>query len=367
MHVAKTWEWATVTVTSDFLYDPVLDRYTIRLEEGQGWIDLREAHLLLRPVTFMDVKVGRQILTWGTGDLLFINDLFPKDFNSFLIGRDSEYLKAPSDALKASLFSPVLNLDVVYTPRFDADRFIDGRRLSFFNPQVGRRSGRDMVVRVDKPAVWFKDDEVAWRLYTNVQGYELAIYGYRGFWKSPAGVDPAIGTATFPPLSVYGASARGVIGKGIGNLELGYYDSQEDRHGDDPFVRNSEFRVLVGYEQAVARDFTVGLQYLLEHMLHHGAFLRTLPPGSPRTEATRHLLTWRLTKLLLRQNLQLSLFMFYSPSDVDAYLRPNIHYKLNDFWSVEIGGNVFVGADESTFFGQFANNTNVYVGVRYSF
>ena len=98
------------------------------------------------------ITLGRQILTWGTGDLVFINDLFPKDWVSFFIGRDVEYLKAPSDALKVSAFSGWANLDLVYTPRFDADRFIDGRRLSFFNTGRGRLTGRDAVVLVERPA-----------------------------------------------------------------------------------------------------------------------------------------------------------------------------------------------------------------------
>ena len=44
------------------------------------------------------------MLTWGTGDLLFINDLFPKNWKSLAIGRDDEYLKDPSGAVKASFF-----------------------------------------------------------------------------------------------------------------------------------------------------------------------------------------------------------------------------------------------------------------------
>lgn len=357
----------TFKLTTDFLYDPVFDKHEVRLEEGRGWLDLREASFLLTPVAFMDLKVGRQILTWGTGDLLFINDMFPKDWNSFFLGRDEEYLKAPSDALKASLYSEVANLDLVYIPRFDADRFIDGSRVSYWNAALGRRSGRDAVVHTDKPDDWFEDDEVAWRLFKNVNGYEFAAYGYYGFWKSPAGMDIVSGRATFPELLVYGASLRGAVGSGIGNVEIGYYDSRDDRSGTDPFVRNSEFRFLAGYEQEVARDFTVGVQHYLELMMDHGDYIRTLPPGARAADEDRHVLTLRLTRLLMSQNLTLSLFTYYSPTDEDAYLRPNVHYKLDDHWSAEIGGNVFVGADDHTFFGQFEKNTNVYLAARYSF
>jgi hypothetical protein len=126
----KAADRAAVKVVADFLYDPVLNEHRVDLESGDGWLDLRQANLLLRPAPFMDVKLGRQINTWGTGDLLFINDLFPKDWNAYFIGRDDDYLKAPSDAAKVSLFSEVANLDIVYTPRFDSDRYIDGRRIS---------------------------------------------------------------------------------------------------------------------------------------------------------------------------------------------------------------------------------------------
>ena len=102
--------------------------------------------------------------------------------------------------MKVSLFSELANLDFVYTPRFDPDRFIDGGRISYFNTTLGRLAGRDAIIEVDTPDEWFADDEIAVRLYRNVRGYELAAYGYSGFWKSPAGFDPMTGEATYPSL-----------------------------------------------------------------------------------------------------------------------------------------------------------------------
>jgi hypothetical protein len=77
--------------------------------------------------------------------------------------------------------------------------------------------------------------------------------------------------------------------------------------------------------------------------------------------------TVRLTKLLMNQNLKLGLFLFYSPTDDDAYLRPNANYKIDDYWTVEIGGNVFLGKRGDTFFGQFEDANNLYASVRYGF
>jgi hypothetical protein len=316
----------------------------------------------------MDVKLGRQILTWGTGDLVFLNDLFPKDYESFFIGRDVEYLKHPSDAVKVSMFSDVANLDLVYTPQFDPDNYLTGERLSYYNPMTGGITGRPL--RADEPDDWLEDDELAARLYRNLGGYELALYGYHGFWKSPMGVDPARGVFTFPRLNAWGASVRGKLGPGIGNAEAAYYDSRDDRRGTDPTVPNSQVRLLLGYTQDLSQltpNFTVGAQYYLEHMMDHGDYLRTLPAGSPRADENRHMLTLRLTKLMLNQDLRLELFTFWSPSDEDGHLRPHASYKITDRWRVDGGANIFWGEDRHTQFGQLKRNDNVYVGMRYTF
>ena len=116
-------------------------------------------------------------------------------------------------------------------------------------------------------------------------------------------MDPGSGKATFPDLNVYGASVRGNVARGIGNIEVGYYDSDDDRDGDDPLVKNSEFRVLLGYEQEIATDFTAGVQYYLEYMMDHGDYQQTLPPGFRDRDRDRHVFTLRLTKLLMSQNI----------------------------------------------------------------
>ncbi len=360
-------EHATLQARADLVYDDLFDDIEkVDLENGDGFIDLRELNVLFTPVDIVDMKVGRQILTWGTGDLLFINDLFPKDWNSFLLGRDEEYLKAPSDALFASFFPAIGTIDVAYMPRMDADRYIDGRRVSFWNPMTQSIVGQNAVVDAERQDAWFKDNEIAVRFYRPFLSYEAALYGYHGFWKSPNGFDPATANAYFPRLNVYGASVKGSVGKAIINAETGYYDSSGDRRGTDPFVPNSELRVLAGYQREVAKNTTAAMQYYAEWMMDYDGYKSGVPSGTARDEV-RHVLTLRLTKMMMNQNLILGLFTFYSPSDNDAYFRPNATYKLNDHWQVTANGNVFIGEDKHTFFGQFERDSNINLGVRYSF
>lgn len=356
LDLSSYFDWADLKFKGDVIGDMVTE---------DADFDLREAYMFTMPFDFMDLKVGRQILTWGTGDLVFINDLFGKDWQSFFIGRDTEYLKAPSDAVKVSMFSGWANLDIVYTPQFDSDRFIRGERLSYWNSTLGRLAGQDAKIHTDKPDRWFRDSEIAARLYKNIDNYELALYGYRGYWKSPGGKNAA-GKSIFPDLNVYGASVRGNVGRGIGNLEFGYYESDDDQSGSNGSVNNSEFRFLAGYTQEIGKDFTAGLQYYIERMADYEHYLDNLQSG-PARDRDRHLITIRLTKLLLNQNLRCSLFTYYSPSDKDVYMRPNVNYKVSDDLAVELGANIFFGDYPHTFFGQFRNNTNIYAAVRYSF
>jgi len=358
---------ALVRVTADLVYDNVAGTGAPNLERGSGVVDLREAYIGMPVGESADLRAGRQVLTWGVGDLLFLNDLFPKDWNSFFVGRDVEYLKAPSDALRLGVFSSVLNIDLVYTPRFDTDRFVDNRRLSFFDPRVGRLVGRDVHFRPVFPDDPFDDHEIALRLHRTVGGWELATYGYRGFWKSPAGLDAESGRPLFPRLSVWGGSLRGPLHSGILSAETAWYRSRDDLSGRDPRLPNSQFRLLLGYEQELIPNLTLGGQYYLERTLDYGALERGLPASAPRPDRNRQVLTLRATLLTHRQTVRWSLFTFASPTDDDLYLRGLWAWDVTDDWTVSAGLNLFQGRRDDSFFGQFESNSNLYFGLRRGF
>src|SRR3972149_5611327 len=92
----------------DFFHDAVA---------GTTGLDIRE--------TYLDVggggigaRGGRQSITWGTGDLLFIKDVFPKDWTALFTGRPLEYLKVGSDALKVGAQEGAVGLEGLAVPLF---------------------------------------------------------------------------------------------------------------------------------------------------------------------------------------------------------------------------------------------------------
>jgi hypothetical protein len=71
--------------------------------------------------------------------------------------------------------------------------------------------------------------------------------------------------------------------------------------------------------------------------------------------------------MLKQDNLTLSLFTYYSPSDQDGYLRPSLDYRLDDNLTLSAGANLFSGKEQHTFFGQLRENDNAWLRATYSF
>ncbi len=331
-------------------------------------LKVRELNLAFTPVDWMDVKIGRQILTWGTGDYLFVNDLFPKDYVSFYIGRDDDYLKKPSDAIRMSLFWNWLSLDLVWIPKFTPNTVPIGERLSCWDPYLQKIAGRESAFVILDRSRSVEDSEYAARLYWSWGSYEWAFYFFDGFYKNPTGfANQSEYQLYYPNLRVYGASVRGPAVGGVGSVEFGLYDSLEDRDGTKREVPNSKVVLLVGYEKDLGNDFRVGLQWQYEYMLDYDEYLDSLMPGDLARDSDKNLVTLRLTKQYLSQTLTLSLFLFWSPDTHEGYARPSISYDLTDNWNVTVGGNFIWGERDWDDFAQIRRNNNLYFRVRYSF
>lgn len=338
--------------------------------DGGLQLNLREALAEFSLSEGVDLKAGHQVLTWGTGDLLFLNDMFAKDWVSFFSGRDDEYLKAPSTSLRLSAYGETANVELVWTPVFTSDEFIEGERFSYFSPLAGQQLAAPAgKINPDSPSETLDRSEWAARVFGNVQlagnTTEWALYGYHGYWKQPNALSTS-GNAYFSPLNVFGASIRGSLGVGLANAEVAYYDGADDQ-GNDPRVMNNQVRLLLGYEQEIRPRLTMGVQYYLEHLQDYSQLSANDGGSIYRSSQNRHLWTLRLNYRMLQDNLTLSWFSFWSPTDQDSYHRPSIKYRFNDQLNLTVGANLFDGEYKHTFFGQFEDASNAYARLRWSY
>jgi hypothetical protein len=348
---------ASIRFKGDLLYDHVANELDT---------DTRELYLDYTTGDF-DLRLGRQIVTWGVGDLLFINDIFPKDYVAFFSGRPLEYLKIGSDALKISLHPDIFSAELVVIPFFEPNHLPTQARFLLFDPfpQIPHRE-------TDEPDTEIDNTQIAIRIYRNIWNVDISFYAYKGFFGTPAmrpdhPEEPTKIISFFPKLSTYGLSLQGGWLGGVVSVEGGYYDSREDRDGTEPFIPNSLVKYLVGYQRQLWKDFTIGIQYYDEFMAHHDKYVENLPPGSPVLDEHRDLITVRLTQFLKHRTLKLSLFTFYSPNDEDYMIIPEAKYNFTDDLSVALGGNIFGGDEDALQFGQFDLNDNIYTVIKYEF
>jgi hypothetical protein len=348
---------ATLLAKGDLFHDAIAD---------EVHLDIREAYAGYTIGAF-DFRLGRQIMTWGVGDLFFINDVFPKDWESFYSGRPMEYLKLGVDGFRVRYSSDVINAEGVVVPFFTPDTLPSAQRFFFFDPFSG------VPTQVTgKPRSSYSNTECAIRLYRQIGEADVSVYAYRGFWRDPSvrldnPVTPTTATRFFPTLSVYGLSVQRALLEGVVSAEAGYYDSRQDHGGNDPTVPNSQGRFLCGYQRQFWEDFTAGLQFYAELMEDYPAYRAALPPGFPSDHRLRTVVSLRITQLLDYQAVRVSLFVAYSPSDVDYFVQPEVSYKLSDNLSVALGANVWGGRTQTTFFGQFDKSDNVFLNVRFDF
>lgn len=309
-----------------------------------------------------DLRVGRQIITWGLGDLVFANDVFPKDYEALFAGRPLEYLKLGLDAVKLGVYPEFASIELVVAPDFRESRILDARRFHVFDPMpaVSERE----VVQPDQ-------GEGGLRVYRDIAGYDAALYLHRGFQRTPSMrpdsmTAPTKVTFFYPKLSVYGASVSGRAGNGVLSLEGAHYDSRQDRRGSDFAVPNSQTRLLVGYQFQPVEDLSLGFQYYTEYMHGYGAYHAALPAGFPAEKQRSHVFTARVTQLARHQTLRLSAYASYNTVNGDYFVNPELRYSFTDrIWGA-VGANLF-GGEPWGQFGQLSRDDNVYLQTRYEF
>jgi hypothetical protein len=399
-------EYGSMYLKADFIDDGVT---------GESQMEIREGRIVLTPVTWLDISAGKQVNTWGVADMLFINDLFPKNWISNFLGRDMESMKESANSLRATAYYGGWSLDIVYHPEFSPDITPTGCRFAYYDPNSGQLTSRPDTCGQPNPYAGrtgnFTDSELSARLKRQFGSFEVALYGYEGFYKNPKGLqwEDENGSATdetefdkgqpgwslipyYPELTVSGASVEGQLGPGIVSLETGYYDSREDRDGDNPLIENSKWKYLLGYRMDFTANVGFGLQMYGEKMEKYDEYEKSLismiqaqaaqeggqinesqaeeqDPYRYRKEEFHYTYTVRMTFKARQDTLQLSLFSYQRPQDKDSFTKIEIGKRLDNHIEFAIGVNVFSGEDhyEDREFGMLRYDDNAFARLKYYF
>ena len=256
---------------------------------ARSMVDLREAYIKMRLSNWLDMKLGRQVATWGTGDLVFANDLFAKDWEAFFTALNDSYLKAPQDLLRLTAYAQGVAIDVAGSPYFTPDHLPMGGRMSVYDPIIGEAVLAGAMSPVIEPPRNLGHGEVFLRASGAVGSSEIALYGYTGFWPTPQGVTVSAGYPVlhYPRLQAIGSSARGPIGSFMSHAEIAYYRSGSDANGEDPLIANSQIRGFAGTERSFGKEWTVAAQYYAEWMMDYPGYQAATTSGVSSRPAKR--------------------------------------------------------------------------------
>lgn len=336
---------------------------------GESAVELRQASVFLPLGRRWEISAGRQVLSWGPARFEFVNDRFAKDFESFFVGRDLEYLKAPNDAVRARSFLGSWTADLVLMPTFQPDRLPDPQRFPVLDPETGRPVA-DPAARPALPRDDLRNGEAHLRVDRRVGRWEVALYGYWGFAGQPQGVRQVDGSATsfHPRMAAGGLSLRGPVLAGLGWLEGAVEEIREEGAGSDPSLPPDRWLVLAGYEWSPTPTRTWTLQASAEGQLRAGTVRRTLAevdPDHPRADPVH----WRLQgagrQSFMAERLEAEIRLFWGLAERDAHWRLRLGYDFSDEILLEAAYHGFAAEHAASRFGLLRDHDLLSLRLRY--
>jgi hypothetical protein len=319
-------------------------------------VDVREAFFDWAATPALDLKAGRQVITWGVSDYLYVNDIFPKNYDSFFTGGSFDRMKEPVDALKALARTGSVDVEVVLA-RSKADTLPAAERFTATAATSGALeddNGRRPDLAAKVAAQW--------------AGWDVAAHAARFRSREPRLSMTGAGLRFDQPRTDHlGVSATGNLAAGLGWVEAAVRRVSTGQPGtvvDRQFL-GSAARMIAGYSREVGPDLTASAQLQVEGTTDRGRYAASLAPGVRPLRRLTSIVHLRALGRWRNQTLGAGLQAFLG-SEGDSHFNPFLAWSPADGWSLEGGANLFRGQPD-TRYGAFRDDSNVYVLGRYSF
>lgn len=349
---------------AELLYEHRLDNLTAagRLVTGYDSAisselsTIREAYVDWAASSMWNFRAGRQVMTWGVSDYLYVNDIFPKNFDAFFSGAVFDRLKEPVDALRALTYvADSTELEVVIS-RSRSDRTPGAARFTGAHVMLGSVEQRDS----DSP-------DIAARASRHVSGWDLA--GYVASFRSREArhyLTPGGLAHDYPRLDHLGVSASSNFASGVLWVEAAVRKgSERQERVVSRYYLGSSARSIVGYSREVGPDFTATVQLQLEAPLNRDRYRGNLAAGVRSVSTVAGMLYLRLDRRWANQTRQLGVQAFLG-DEGDSHVNPFMSWSPFDGLTLEAGGHLFSGQFD-TRFGNVEHDSNIYALSRYSF
>lgn len=315
-----------------------------------------------------DMRVGRQTIIWGRADGVQITDIIcPPDYTES-ITRDLDEIRMPVDAAKFRLLGSSVDTELIWIPVFRAAKLPkDG------NPWASSASwpaGIDVHQEdEDKPDVSLKNSELGLRVSAYFSGFDFSasvfhgwddMAAYHRYAVSSGGSTDVYISPKHHRLTVLGLDfARpwsDFVFRGEAACYLGRYFATDALEGG--VLQRDAVKWLAGVDWTPGNDWTVIAQIYGQRILDYDNTL-----SEHRHNVTT---TLNISKELLNQTLTLSSMLYLNLNDLDSFYRAKADYEVSDGFHVILGADLF-GGTRSGSYGQYQNNSQIWLKTKYSF
>jgi hypothetical protein len=341
------------------LFSSVNLAYNSLIEEQSGAF-LREAYFDYAG-KFLELKLGRQIVTWGVADGLRLTDLIsPMDYTEFM-ANDYDDIRVPVNAINIKYPGESFSAEVVYVPVPE-----------YFVMPSGKDNPWDMPVpagaRMDlsgTPEKRFKNSEVGGRLRFFLENLDFSLTALHTYNKSPvtvAGFDPDVNSVLikgiYEPMNVVGGDVSIPAGELVIRSEVAaYFGEPIALKNMSGYERKKTFNGLIGVDWYAGDNWTFMAQYM--HKIIMDDY------GGLGTEQNTSMITARISKELLNNTLKLSVYGMFDVDNVGYYVRAAGDYLLNDQITLSLGSDLLGG--RRGIFKTYNKNTQIWVKGKFFF
>ena len=322
-----------------------------------------------------DLRIGKQQIVWGKADGVFITDVVsPLNLSEFLLP-DFDEIRTGINAVKFDYYIGDHTLELIWAANFTPTEMPKTGSIWNVQPDFPITPTFDWSNSEVKPS--FENSEIFAKYTALTSAIDFEIMGgytwddnptmhvQKEFQMNQETQQPMLtGLNVLPEhhrLFLGGGSfsteIKGFVLRGEAAYYNGKYFQTEDPLATDALVQKDYLHYLAGL------DFNIGsvklsTQFIQQYILDYDENILNHETENTMTFLTRY--------DILRETLHLEFFSYIGLTGEDALIRPKITYDFDDSFSILLGSNIFVG-EETGRFGQYQDNSMIYLKLKYSF
>ncbi len=385
MHIRKFWDHA-YNVENDYQSARYLMYTNRKTWTGISWV--RECYLDYFSV-YLDMRLGKQIVTWGTADgIRVLDQVNPLDYREFTL-RDWNEIKIPLWMVKLEA-APTVNgsLQFLFIPDFEPN-FLPpaGAPYAFKTAETAAQSytrlerlGYRVVTREQRPAEKVGNAKFGIRWRDIIGSFEYSLNYLYGWNMNPETYSSVAGstyifTKKYSRINLWGGSfsksfvegfLKGLTIRGefayLRDVPVSYYNDR----GQLSYTKTDQYKYVIGLDKYLITNwfFSFQLIQLINSQKDYQGHRFLLPSGGPMDKVSTYL-TLKISTDFFHERLKPEILFIYG-DDNEWRISPKMYYEFNDHLTATTGMHIFVGK-ESELYGEFNDVNELYLELRYSF